>query len=55
MVLLDRCLCVVDLNVQAIYGDDLQAYFAHHEIKLLALVYRALEIVNGIATVERLC
>ena len=51
---LGRCVCVVDQNVEEHYGHRLDAYFAHHDIVFDKLVYRAMEVDKGIATVERL-
>jgi 3-dehydroquinate synthetase len=49
-----RCVAVVDRNVEAAWGEELRAYFAHHAIDLHVLVYRAMEIDKGIRTVERM-
>ena len=51
---LGRCICLVDENVQALHGETIAAYFAHHGIALHRLIYRAMEIDKGIATVERM-
>ncbi len=51
---LGRCVCLVDLNVERYYGEQLEQYFDHHNIRLEKLVYRAMEIDKGINTVERM-
>lgn len=51
---LGRCVCLVDRNVNEQYGAALAAYFAHHEIPLHALDYRAMEADKGLGTVERM-
>lgn len=49
-----RCICVLDRNVDTLYRDALEAYFAHHGIALDVLVYRAMEVDKDLSTVERL-
>lgn len=51
---LGRCVCLVDENVEALYGEQLERYFAHHRIPLHKRVYRAMEIDKSIQTVERM-
>ena len=51
---LGRCVCIVDENVEAAYGPDLEAYFRHHGIALDKTAYRAMEVDKGIRTVEAL-
>ncbi len=51
---LGRCVCVIDVNVEALYGDQIAAYFRVHDIVLEKLVYRATEEDKGLATVERM-
>ena len=51
---LGRCICLIDLNVERYYGEQLEHYFSHHGISLEKLVYRAMEIDKGINTVERM-
>ncbi len=51
---LGRCVAVIDSNVAENYGDEIAAYFAHHDIELIRLVYRAMEVDKGIGTVEKL-
>ena len=51
---LGRCICLVDQNVENYYGEQLEHYFAHHNIELKKLVYRAMEVDKGIHTVERM-
>jgi 3-dehydroquinate synthetase len=49
-----RCVAVVDRNVEQRWGEELRAYFVHHDIDLHVLVYRAMEADKGIRTVERM-
>ncbi len=49
-----RCICLVDQNVEKYYGEQIEHYFEHHNIKLDKLVYRAMEVDKGIHTVERM-
>ena len=49
---LGRCVCLIDENVETIYGQEISTYFQHHKISLEKLVYRAMEIDKGIGTVE---
>lgn len=49
-----RCVAIVDRNVDERWGAALRAYFAHHDIDLHVLVYRAMEADKGIRTVERM-
>ena len=49
---LGRCVCLIDENVETIYGQEISTYFEHHNINLEKLVYRAMEIDKGIDTVE---
>ena len=51
---LDRCVCLVDQNVEKYYSEQLDAYFEHHGIPLEKLVYRAMEVDKGIHTVEKM-
>ncbi len=51
---LGRCICLVDQNVQAHYGEQIAHYFQAHDIPLESLVYRAMEADKGLATVERM-
>ncbi|MEO0406420.1 MAG: sedoheptulose 7-phosphate cyclase [Cyanobacteria bacterium P01_A01_bin.135] len=51
---LGRCICLVDQNVETYYGEQLEHYFAYHNIELQKLVYRAMEVDKGIHTVERM-
>ncbi len=51
---LGRCICIVDRDVHALYGDQLGRYFEAHDIPLETLVYRAMESDKGLATVERM-
>ena len=49
-----RCVCLVDLNVERYFGEQLEHYFDYHGIKLEKLVYRAMEVDKGIYTVEKM-
>ncbi|MGB0767276.1 MAG: sedoheptulose 7-phosphate cyclase, partial [Phycisphaeraceae bacterium] len=49
-----RCVCVVDQNVEAHYGEQIDRYFDYHGIELEKLVYRAMEVDKGIQTVEQM-
>lgn len=51
---LSRCVCAIDQNVERYYGEQLEHYFAYHNIPLVKLVYRAMEVDKGINTVERM-
>ncbi|OKH11998.1 sedoheptulose 7-phosphate cyclase [[Limnothrix rosea] IAM M-220] len=51
---LDRCVCLVDQNVEKYYGEQINEYFEHHGIPLDKLVYRAMEVDKGMHTVERM-
>ena len=51
---LGRCVCIIDRNVDALYGERLERYFRAHGIVLETLVYRAMEADKGLATVERM-
>ncbi|MEM6312718.1 MAG: 3-dehydroquinate synthase, partial [Planctomycetota bacterium] len=51
---LGRCVALVDENVEEHFGDELEDYFAQHGIPLKKLVYRAMEVDKGIATVEKM-
>ncbi|MEL7508314.1 MAG: sedoheptulose 7-phosphate cyclase [Cyanobacteria bacterium J06554_1] len=53
-VSLGRCVCLVDQNVEAYYGERIDKYFKHHGIHLDKLVYRAMEVDKGIRTVEKM-
>lgn len=49
-----RCVCLIDQNVERFYGEQIEHYFDHHDIRLDKLVYRAMEVDKGIRTVERM-
>lgn len=51
---LGRCVCLVDQNVDRYYGEQIEHYFAYHQIPLEKLVYRAMEVDKGIHMVERM-
>ncbi|MDT0575907.1 sedoheptulose 7-phosphate cyclase [Croceicoccus sp. F390] len=51
---LGRCVCFIDHNVEEHYGDRLSSYFAAQDIPLEKMVFRAMEIDKGIATVEKM-
>ncbi len=50
----DRCVCLIDENVEQFYGERLEHYFAYHHIQLEKRVYRAMEVDKGIYTVEKM-
>lgn len=49
-----RCLMVVDANVHRLYGEQIQAYFDHHEIILTVCVVTIKETGKSLRTLERL-
>ncbi len=49
-----RCVCLVDQNVEQLYGKQIEQYFEHHNIPLTKLVHRAMEVDKGIHTVEKM-
>ena len=51
---LGRCVCLIDLNVERYYGEQIEHYFDYHGIELEKLVYRAMEVDKGIHTVEKM-
>jgi len=51
---LDRCVCVIDQTVDGHWGEQLNAYFAHHDIDLVKLVYRAHEADKNIHSVQKI-
>lgn len=51
---LGRCVCLIDQNVERFYGEQVEHYFEHYNIRLDKLVYRAMEVDKGIHTVERM-
>lgn len=51
---LGRCVCLVDQNVERYYSEQIEHYFDYHGIELEKLVYRAMEVDKGIATVEKM-
>jgi len=51
---LDRCVCVIDQTVDGHWGEQLNAYFAHHGIGLVKLVYRAHEADKNIGSVQKI-
>lgn len=51
---LGRCVCLVDENVESLYGERIAFYFAYYNIPLVKRVYRANESDKTIATVERM-
>ena len=50
----DRCVCLIDQNVELSYGKQVERYFDYHGIPLEKLVYRAMEVDKGITTVEKM-
>lgn len=51
---LKRCVCLVDRNVEENFGDKINDYFSHHNIKLEKLVYRAMEIDKSYENVGKI-
>jgi len=51
---LKRCVCLVDQNVEENFGDKINDYFSHHNIKLEKLVYRAMEIDKSYENVGKI-
>ncbi|MEM8866436.1 MAG: 3-dehydroquinate synthase, partial [Planctomycetota bacterium] len=51
---LGRCVCLIDTNVDEHHGRRLERYCKSHGIALDKLVYRAMEVDKGIASVERM-
>jgi 3-dehydroquinate synthetase len=49
-----RCLMVVDLTVDDLYGDQIRAYFAHHGIELTTFPVAIQETGKTLRTVERI-
>jgi hypothetical protein len=49
-----RCVCLVDENVESLYGEQIEFYFAYHNIPLYKRVYRANEVDKSIGTVEKM-
>ena len=51
---LERCICLVDENVDKHFGKDIVNYFKHYSTHLEKLVYRAMEIDKALNTVEKI-
>lgn len=51
---LKRCVAVVDERLDKLYGKALANYFASHEIELVQLTYRCMEVDKDISTVEKM-
>lgn len=49
-----RCLMVVDSAVLALYGEQMQAYFDHHDIDLTLFPVTVKEVDKTLGTVERI-
>jgi len=47
-----KCVAIVDQFVDEHWGEQINAYFAHHGIDLVKLIYRAMEADKDISTVE---
>jgi 3-dehydroquinate synthase len=47
-----KCVAVIDKFVEENWGDKIAAYFEHHGIELIKLVYRSMEADKDISTVE---
>lgn len=51
---LGRCIAVVDERLDGLYGKELEAYFKAHNIELIKLAYRCMEVDKDISTVEQI-
>lgn len=51
---LGRCIAVVDERLDGLYGKELGEYFKHHNIEMIKLVYRCMEVDKDISTVEEI-
>ena len=49
-----RCLAVVDAEVHALYGAEIEAYFEHHGIDLTVFPVRIAETEKSLASLERI-
>ena len=49
-----RCLMIVDEAVHELYGETIEAYFAHHGIALTAVPVRIAETDKSLATLEQI-
>ena len=49
-----RCLMVVDEEVRRLYGEQIDAYFAHHGIDLTVVEVRIAETAKSLRTLERI-
>ncbi len=49
-----RCLMVIDESVNALHGDRIEAYFAHHGIDLTVVEVRIAETAKSLRTLERI-
>jgi len=47
-----KCVAVIDKFVEENWGEKISAYFEHHGIELIKLVYRSMEADKDISTVE---
>jgi len=51
---LERAVVVIDKTVDGLWGEQLDKYFEHHDIKLVKLVYRAHEADKHIGSVQKI-
>ena len=49
-----RCLMVVDDTVHGLYGEQIQAYFRHHDIELTVFPVTIKETAKTLRTLERI-
>jgi demethyl-4-deoxygadusol synthase len=49
-----RCLAIVDAEVAALYGAEIEAYFEHHAIELTVFPVRIAETEKSLASLERI-
>jgi len=47
-----KCVAIIDKFVEEQWGDKIAAYFEHHGIEYVRLVYRSMEVDKDISTVE---
>lgn len=51
---LGRCVCLLDENVETLYGAAINGYFSTHNISLHKLVYRGMEVDKVLPIVENI-
>ena len=53
-ICLGRCVCLLDENVETLYGSAINGYFSTHNISLHKLVYRGMEVDKVLPIVENI-